>query len=155
MLVFFYFVSQSISINKSTKRYIKSSSAGVRAAAGSPSQHPNTGIYHAVSTREAINTSNPPHVLRAIVRTPSANRNSPHKAGAKTELGMKKEQEKKETNGQKYIVSEVNKVTKGKVEGKHNNAGAGRSSTRTVRKHMKDIGIGTVSGMHHVAVGVA
>ncbi|RVW16954.1 hypothetical protein CK203_070647 [Vitis vinifera] len=55
---------------------------------------------------------------------------------------MKKEQEK-DANGQKHRVSEVSKVTKGRVEGKHN-AGAGRSSTGIVRKNMKDIGI-TVS----------
>lgn len=136
-------VSQSILINKSAKRQIKSSNAGGRAAARSPSR-PNTGIYQA----------NPPHVTREIVRTPSAHRNSPHQTGERTELEMKKEQEKKDANGHKPRESEVGKVTKGKVEGKHN-AGARRSGSGTIRKDMKDIGIGTVSGMRRLAVGVA
>lgn len=143
--------NNAVSINKSTKRQIKSSSAGGRAAAGFP-LYPNTGIDQVVSASESVNTTNPPQVTKAIIRTPSANRNRPHQAGVKNELAMKKEQGK-DANGQKHRVSEVSKVTKGRVEGKHN-AGAGRSSTGIVRKNMKDIGI-TVSGMRHLAVGVA
>lgn len=111
--------------------------------------HPTTRIHQTLSTSESVNAANSPQAQRAIARSPSASKNCPHQA-VRNELAIKKEQEK-DANGQKHGESEVKK---GRANAKQN-ARAGQSGTTSVRKDVKDIGIGTVSGMRHLAVGVA
>uniref|UniRef100_A0A2N9FZH2 TPX2 C-terminal domain-containing protein n=1 Tax=Fagus sylvatica TaxID=28930 RepID=A0A2N9FZH2_FAGSY len=157
-----------LSNNKVSKARNKSTSPGSRAAAGSKSYF-KSGDDQVPSTSESVDASEPLDASEEIncpatehsgggeiSQTANTNQSCPPEATAGNEVTGRKERGKeKDTSLHKHRVSESHKVTKGqRVDGKQK-VGARKSSNEMARKDMKGIGIGSSSGMGHLAVGVA
>lgn len=153
--------------NKANKARNKSSNPGIRAAAESKSclkdgndQAPYTSesvnIFEPLDNSQEINClTSKPSEGSAISQIPSTNHVCSPEATAGNGIAGRKEREKKDTGLHKRDESESHKVTKGqRIKGKQN-VGAQTSSNETGRKDTKGIGIGSRSGMGHLAVGVA